>query len=134
VIRLQCVCGHELRLPDHLAGQQIRCKTCGKIMRVPAETASGSGRVQRAAGVTDLDPSLRIAGSRPCPGCGAVYPPGVVVCVQCGLNVDSGAMLYVSAEDQAVPPALRGEEAAAPPPPPPPRGWLARLLAKLRGR
>lgn len=129
MIKLQCVCGHKLNLPDHLANQKIRCKQCGKVMRVP-DGMTASGRRRAAPGIADVDPSLRIAGSRPCPGCGEVYPPGVVVCVACGLNVDNGAMLYVSGEDQVVPPTL--------PEAPVPAGvevsWWRRLVSKLLGR
>ena len=75
-----------------------------------------------------------VAGSRACPGCGKFYPPSTVVCVDCGINVDSGAMLYASLEDQPAPGEMRApreselgevEEDEAPP------GFFKRLLKKL---
>jgi hypothetical protein len=132
LIKLQCVCGHTLNLPEKLEGQKIRCKRCEKVMRVPsagAATAASAG-APHGPGPSDSDPSLQIAGSRPCPGCGKLYPPSVRVCVACGVNVESGAQLYVSMEEVPLPPGLRPaallDEAPAPP-----ASWWRRLLARL---
>ncbi len=100
MIKLQCVCGHLLSLPDSLDGKQVRCKRCNKVLKVRA------GGTPPAADLTEsqrlrLEKEFTVQGSRPCPGCGKTYPPAIVVCVACGLNVDSGAMLYASLEDQA---------------------------------
>ncbi len=94
MIKLQCVCGHQLNLPDQLGGKKIRCKHCNKILKVP-DAAGGTP----ARAMPTSDPLLHVLGSRPCPGCGKIYPPTVVVCVDCGVNVDSGAMLYASLEE-----------------------------------
>jgi hypothetical protein len=97
VIKLQCACGHLLELPANLAGKQVRCKRCNKVLKVPgAEPGklSASGSKPRLA-----EPGLLVQGSRPCPGCQTMYAPSIVVCVTCGLNVESGAMLYASLED-----------------------------------
>ncbi len=131
MIKLQCVCGHTLNLPDRRGGQKIRCKRCEKVMRVPLGSSSSSGVVK--AERSESDPELLIAGSRPCPQCGQMYPPTVVVCVTCGINVDSGAMLYVSMEEGPPPPGVRpaaqlDEERPAS------GGWLGRLVRRLTGR
>ncbi len=136
MIKLQCRCGHTLNLPDHLAGQSIRCKRCEKVMTVPRARAPAAppGGAQAPGAVTGQDPSLLIAGSRPCPGCGQVYPPTVAVCVKCGVNVVSGAMLYVSLEDAGPRPEPHpGERPAAqlPEAEERPVGWLRRLLTRL---
>jgi hypothetical protein len=134
-IKLQCPCGQTLQLPDTLVGKQVRCKRCNKVLTVRQSTvdardalsesqrgrlaARDSGRMQQ------LDKALTVQGSRPCPGCGALYAPAVVVCVGCGLNVDSGAMLYASLDDTSGSPAAKAAEQG-----PPPSLW-SRLLGKL---
>ena len=131
MIKLQCGCGHTLSLPDHLGGQKIRCKRCQKVMRVPSGRFDALPAPPPAQGPSD--PAFLVQGSRGCPGCGRLYPPAVVVCVDCGLNVDSGAMLYASLEDQVAPgpradgtdPAGEDEGHGAA------RTWFGRLLARL---
>lgn len=98
MIKLQCVCGHTLSLPDSLDGKQIRCKRCNKVLNVRA--ASGTGPLTESQRIR-VEKELTVRGTRPCPGCGKTYPPAIVVCVDCGLNVDSGAMLYASLEEQS---------------------------------
>lgn len=100
-IKLQCVCGHTLDLPASLAGKQIRCKRCNKVLKVPAAQAQPGQVDLTASGRARIAQELTVQGSRPCPGCGQLYPPSVVICVGCGLNVDSGAMLYASLDDQS---------------------------------
>jgi hypothetical protein len=102
VIKLQCVCGHLLTLPDELAGKQVRCKRCNKVLKVRA--ASDEGAVT-ASGRRKVDSALTVQGTRPCPGCAKPYPPAIVVCTDCGLNIDSGAMLYASLDADAAPSA-----------------------------
>ncbi len=122
MIKLQCTCRRMLRLPDHLGGQKIRCKHCQKVLTVP-EVGT---RVFSDEGAEEDDTSeLLVAGSRICPGCGQTYPPTIVVCTACGLNLDTGAMLYASLEEQ-VPDLTQGPGGR-----PEPKGWFGRLLSKL---
>lgn len=110
MIKLQCVCGHLLSLPDDLAGKQVRCKRCNKVLKVPATRASDEGAVS-ASGKRKVDAALTVQGTRPCPGCAKPYPPAIVVCTECGLNIDSGAMLYASldADGGSAPEAAPGK-------------------------
>jgi hypothetical protein len=113
-----------LKLPDKLAGQKIRCKRCQKVLSVPAVGSRISSTLPAIEGDTS---ELLVAGSRACPGCAAVYAPSIVVCTGCGLNLDTGAMLYASLEDSVNPEEmakLRGESTE-------PEGFFAKLLAKL---
>lgn len=87
-----------LSLPDSLDGKQVRCKRCNKVLKVRAAGGSGAGAVTESQRIR-VEKELMVQGTRPCPGCGQTYPPAIVVCVDCGLNVDSGAMLYASLED-----------------------------------
>jgi hypothetical protein len=89
-----------LNLPDKLAGEKIRCKRCQKVLSVPT---LGSRVHSSAPAQTDSTSKFLVAGSRACSGCERTYPPSIVVCVSCGLNLDTGAMLYASLEDQKKP-------------------------------
>jgi hypothetical protein len=114
-----------LNLPDKLAGQKIRCKRCQKVLTVP----QAGSRVQSSRPATeDSTSELLVAGSRSCPGCAKTYAPAIVVCTRCGLNLDTGAMLYASLEESINPEALeaarRDSEAKEP-------GFFAKLLARL---
>lgn len=124
MIKLQCKCGHNLELPDKLAGQKIRCKLCQKVMRVPRPR---TGPRQH----DDSDPELLVAGSRPCPGCGKMFPPTVVICTACGVNVETGAMLYASIEEQPAPGEMRAPRESDLEEPEEPPGFFTRLLKKL---
>lgn len=124
MIKLQCVCRLTLELPDQLAGKQVRCKRCQKVLKVPQ---AGSRRYAEKPAEEDSTSELLVAGSRVCPGCGDTYPPSIVVCTACGLNLDTGAMLYASLDEQPSP-FHRPEEQAAQ------EGWLKRLLGKLGWR
>jgi rRNA maturation endonuclease Nob1 len=93
-MKLECVCGKTLTVPDSLKGEKIRCKTCGKIMKVRADSND-------AAPAVASDSPLAVKGSRVCSGCGTTYPMGHKVCIGCGVNLDTGAALYVSMEASA---------------------------------
>jgi hypothetical protein len=111
-----------LELPDQLAGKQVRCKRCQKVLKVPQR---GTRKFASRAAEEDSTSELLVAGSRICPGCQETYPPSIVVCTACGLNLDTGAMLYASLEEQRSPFAEPEGEAQA-------KGsWLQRLLGKL---
>lgn len=130
MIKLQCVCGHLLTLPDSLDGKQVRCKRCNKVLKVraggtPAHQAPDLSESQRLR----LEKQFTVQGSRPCPGCGKSYPPTTVVCVACGLNVDSGAMLYASLEDQVEGAQRQPEDR----PDAPPRGSLLQRVLRSLG-
>lgn len=115
MIKLQCACGHTLQLPERLVGQKIRCKQCGKVMRVPGAGGAPAGPAAPQEPVDDS--RLLVQGSRACPGCGRAYPPTAVICVDCGLNIDTGAMLYASLEEgPGRPPLAQGGGQPAPAP------------------
>lgn len=130
-IKLQCPCGQTLQLPDTLVGKQVRCKRCNKVLTVRQSTVDARDQLSasqrlRLGQQSQLDEALVVQGSRPCPGCGTRYPPSVVVCVGCGLNVDSGAMLYASLDDTSGSAGKPAAQAEGPPP-----SFWSRLLGKL---
>jgi hypothetical protein len=121
-IKLQCVCGKVLNLPDSLARQKIRCKDCDKVLTVPEPekaVSAGPARVEAAN-------PLAIRGHRRCGRCGRSYPQTDKVCTKCGIDMDTGAALYVSLDAD-------GEGVAAPPPSDGLGARLLRLLGLRKG-
>jgi hypothetical protein len=111
VIKLQCTCGQTLNLPDSVVGKQVRCKRCNKVLTIRGSSPDAAVDLS-ASQRRRLDAELTVQGSRACPGCGVLYPPAVVICVACGLNVDSGAMLYASLDDTKANPFAEGAQPA----------------------
>lgn len=122
MIKLQCTCRRMLKLPDELGGQKIRCKHCQKVLKVPE---TGTRVFSDEPAEEDDTSELLVAGSRVCPGCGQTFPPTIVVCTSCGLNLDTGAMLYASLEEQRAPQMSQPSEAE------PEQGWFGRMLSRL---
>lgn len=90
-MKLQCVCGKVLNVPDSMAGERIRCKECGKVMTVRSSTDAEP----KKASSSDNDP-LGVKGHRRCGKCGRSWPVLDKICTACGVNMDTGATLYVS--------------------------------------
>jgi hypothetical protein len=116
-MKLQCVCGKVLNVPDSMAGERIRCKECGKVMTLRPSTAD-------AEPATKTDDPLTVKGHRRCSRCGRSWPVTDKICTACGVNMDTGAALYVSLDASA------DAEASAPKKKP---GLVGRLL-RLFGR
>lgn len=107
-IKLVCVCTKELSLPDQLAGKKIKCKHCGKVLKVP-DKAEFEGEVGQQK--YEENSPFFIAGMQYCPSCGRSYPAATVVCVPCGVNIKSGATLYTSVDDpSSISPAESGDQ------------------------
>lgn len=120
-IKLQCACGKTLGLPDHLAGEKIRCKDCGKVMTVPRPSAVTAA----APAAEGADDPLAVRGHVRCSQCGRSYPQTDTVCTKCGINLHTGAALYVSMD----PSSEASDEGAARAPSARSRpGFFARLL------
>ena len=73
-MRFSCrKCGHTVSAPDDAAGKRGQCPKCGEVFTIPAPAGT--------------------EGPQGCPGCGAQVAEGAVICVQCGLNLRTGAKL-----------------------------------------
>ncbi|MEZ0228104.1 MAG: hypothetical protein ACAI25_05720 [Planctomycetota bacterium] len=121
-MKLQCVCGKVLSVPDSMAGERIRCKECGKVMTIrPSTTGDSSPAVK----VPDPKDPFAVKGHRTCGKCGRSWPQTAKICTACGVDMDSGAALYVSLDASADGEASRPKEKKP--------GLVGRLL-RLFGR
>ncbi len=80
-IRVKCRCGKTLKTPNGLAGKRVNCPACGASVDVPGQTQQ-----------TDKpsESTRRQVKGRRCKGCGKVYPLDVVICTDCGINLQTG--------------------------------------------
>ncbi|MBI4615648.1 MAG: hypothetical protein HY720_18670 [Planctomycetes bacterium] len=96
-IRFQCSCGAPMQVKDEMAGKQGKCPKCGRTITVPARETPA------AAPVFEEEGDIRAVheASPPCPSCGTAYPPGVLVCTRCGIELATGQ--FVGAPPDAGP-------------------------------
>jgi len=78
-MKLQCVCGKVLNVPDSMTGERIRCKACGKVMTIQPSTSDAE-----PATVNDPSDALAVKGHRRCKGCGKSWPVRDKICTGCG--------------------------------------------------
>lgn len=85
-ISVKCACGAVINAPDSAAGKKGTCLKCGKLVIVPNLNSSGK------LGFIDEDEEEQVSTSKEkrCLKCGADYSFDAVVCVKCGINLDTG--------------------------------------------
>jgi len=100
-ITVTCACGTTLRVPATAAGKRGRCPKCNEVFVIPepqeelqlagedefdalAEAASREGESEA------VDQPDRETSAQACPQCGARVAGGAVLCVSCGLNLQTG--------------------------------------------
>lgn len=91
-IKFKCnQCQHVLTVPDNLAGKTGKCPKCQNALKVPVPKAAAPAPV--------IDPRMNsllnevgvVQRTGPvCPSCQCDIQPGVVVCVRCGFNLQTG--------------------------------------------
>jgi ribosomal protein L37E len=116
-MKLQCVCGKLLNVPDSMVGERIRCKDCGKVLTIRPSTEDSAP----ASAPFDM---LAVKGHRKCGKCGRSWPMRDKICTACGIDLDTGAALYTSldaSDEQQRPPVQRKP------------GLVKRLLRLIRG-
>jgi len=86
-IALQCKCGQQLQVQEEHAGKQVQCPVCQAVMVVSAPEAF------TAATVTNE--------FKHCPDCGNRLPREAVVCVNCGLDFQTGKRLQTKVKKSA---------------------------------
>lgn len=124
-IKVKCgSCSAAFSAKDELAGKNVKCPKCGAGIRVPSvqvPAATGqskvdarqtvrSGHAGTIAGnlgdpLADLLDEVgvkAVATGAVCPNCEAPVTPGAKICINCGLNFETGAFLQTLAyEDGA---------------------------------
>lgn len=92
-IAVACNCGKKIAAPAKLAGKQVKCPACGKGLLVPA---LGRPPAEDAHGLSSLLDEIGYDQEKTkdsCPGCNATLVPESVICVSCGLNLETGKKL-----------------------------------------
>ena len=79
--KIQCRCGKTLLIPDRFAGRKVRCVTCEQVLRLDETT------VERPPGDYQKDCVT-------CQICKVSYPAMTRICLPCGVNLKTGAVVY----------------------------------------
>lgn len=79
--RIQCSCGKTFKVPEKFAGKKIRCLDCKQVLRLnaaPSATVKG----------------LKAQGQVTCASCQSLYREGTRICLKCGIDLETGALVY----------------------------------------
>lgn len=105
-IRVVCPkCKKALSAPDGLAGKKVKCPGCQAVMDVPAGIPAHQGETKVAAkpsaprapaGPPTPDPAAPAGKANACPKCKKSLPADVIICIDCGINVRTGAKFNTS--------------------------------------
>lgn len=120
-IRVACPsCGHQLNVADKFGGKRGKCPKCAATVDIPMPTTAAEGEddfrladevPSRRQDITTkgwgqapvrshLDDLLDEVGVKAavegpvCPACGAETPEGAVICIECGLNLQTGERIH----------------------------------------
>jgi len=86
----------------------VRCPNCATELRVAAGFTESKAKCGACGAVVTMPSAAEPA--RQCPSCGGYLAQGMVVCLNCGLNLDTGKRVATTTE--------RAEDAEEPPAPP----------------
>ena len=109
-LRVNCQCGVALNVPDAMAGKQVKCPKCQKVIPVAAPKApAAKPPAAKPAAAKPAAPNppggqdamailLDSAGLKKregifCPGCDRPLPTGSAICVGCGYNLEAGSKI-----------------------------------------
>ena len=109
-LRVNCQCGVALNVPDAMAGKQVKCPKCQKVIPVAAPKApAAKPPAAKPAAAKPAAPNppggqdamailLDSAGLKKregifCPGCDRPLPTGSAICVGCGYNLQAGSKI-----------------------------------------
>ncbi len=87
-IQVDCACGASFKVKDEMAGRKGKCPKCGGQIAVPAPAKELELELEPTT-----DVGLARPASPPCPSCGIVYPPQIVVCTRCGIELATGQFI-----------------------------------------
>ena len=97
-VKFKCPhCSQNLEAPDDMGGEAIECPSCNKNITIPApapaEEAASGGKEWRMPRKRKRGQDAPAAGKEEgetCPGCDAPLAADAVLCVKCGLNLQTG--------------------------------------------
>ena len=95
-LKIACQCGKTLSVPEHLLGKKVRCPGCGAVLvaQAPQAVEPENGFEVDDGYTADDSPPLDTAPTdtpmRFCKSCGASLQLDAVVCLECGVNQETG--------------------------------------------
>jgi hypothetical protein len=101
-IKVACKCGQKFAAKDELAGKVVKCPKCSKPLKVPAASRTSAPVAASAPGGGSLADLLDEAGltakqddyqGRHCPSCNSPLAENALLCVSCGLNLETGKFI-----------------------------------------
>lgn len=101
-IKVACKCGQKFAAKDELAGKVVKCPKCEKPLKVPAATKKTAPVAAPTPGSGSLADLLDEAGltakqddyqGRHCPSCNSPLAENALLCVSCGLNLETGRFI-----------------------------------------
>ncbi|MDA1052558.1 MAG: zinc ribbon domain-containing protein [Planctomycetota bacterium] len=89
-IKVACQCGASFAAKDELAGKAVRCPKCKQPLKIPVPAAAPAQAPP--GGLDDLFDEVGIAAKKgpSCPKCHAELKPNAIMCVACGVDLQSG--------------------------------------------
>lgn len=86
-IQVKCACGASFKVKDEMAGKKGKCPRCAGPIVVPAAAPAPELALE-------LEPTTDVGLARPsappCRSCGNVYPPQILICTSCGIELATG--------------------------------------------
>ncbi len=100
---VHCHCGRKFKAPTQLAGRSVKCPGCGKPIRVPKADLPPAGKnhthpvvshkTQGLMSLLDEVGATATQQGQNCPQCKTKLPSDAILCVHCGLHLESGKQL-----------------------------------------
>ncbi len=112
-------CKKALNAPDSMAGKKVRCPGCQQVIEVPPPLKAYKGDTKAAAKPAGAPAAPKPTAPAPkaaapaapeepelsagppgkaniCPKCKKTLPPDFLICIDCGINVRTGAKFNTS--------------------------------------
>lgn len=124
-IKVTCKCGQSFAAKDQLAGKVVKCPKCAQALRIPQPQQEPPAPQQPTApaggGLGDLLDEVGMSGhahddytGARCPSCDAPLAHNATICVECGLNLQTGKFVKgVGQASRRGPVKAEGYEGAA---------------------
>ena len=84
-ISVSCQCGQSFQAPGHMAGQVVPCPSCQE----PLPISASQPRSSMDSLLDDVGIDLKGDSTGKCPSCYADLKPNAVICISCGINLES---------------------------------------------